>query len=678
MNPEAKTSLLPLDDHARPADPAKKRISQIPLVDGDTTIQHVVVRLLAKKDYNGFNRVLGQIQKRDTELQQANDELEARVAKRTRVLRDEIIERRRAESALKQQLARISLLNQITQTIAARQDTDNILYVVLRQLEEHLGLDLGVVMLFDARAQTLNVTALRVKNPALAARLDLQPGNSLALAQTGFQLCARGQTVYCDDTFKESAPLIAKLAVAGWRSAAAVPLMVEDKLFGVLLSARVKPEGFSSGDCEFLRMLSEHVALAAHQSQLHHDLEKAYHELRQSQASVLRQERLKALGLMASGIAHDVNNALSPIVGFAELIQKMEANLCDDSKRYLHYIRTAGGDIAHIVARLREFYCQREEGESLQDLNLNTLVAQVVDMMRPRWRDIPQSKGVTIEVNTELAPNLPWLPGIESEVREAFTNLLLNAVDAMPGGGKITLRTSVMRQEKNGSEPQSSQVLVEISDTGMGMSEETRKRCLEPFFSTKGRRGTGLGLAMVYGVMERHEASLEIQSEPGKGSTFRLIFPVRQRLCTGAEARETAAPVEPLRILCIDDEPLLRELIQELLKRDGHDVVVCNSGQSGLDEFRRARERGQPFDVVMTDLGMPHMDGRQVAKTIKTESPETGVIMLTGWGVLTNEPADAPLPVDGILSKPTQSRPLREMLRRFHPVPSGLVCQSRG
>ena len=616
---------------------------------------------------DGFNEMLGQIQQRDTELQQAHDKLEVRVAERTRDLSEEINERHRAELALKQQFTRISLLNQITQAISDRQDTDSILNVVLRQLEDHMGLDLGVVMLFDVQANTLNVAALRVKNSTLAAKFDLRPGSVLALSQTGFQPCEKGQTVYCADTVKESAHFMEKLAVTGWRSAVAVPLMVDEKLFGILLSARLKSEDFSSGDCEFLRMLSEHVALAAHQSRLHKDLEKAYNDLRQTQATVLQQERLKALGQMASGIAHDVNNALSPIVGFADLIQKRETNLREDSKRHLRYIRTAGEDIAHIVARLREFYRQRDEGESLQKLNLNVLVEQVVDMTRPRWRDIPQSNGITIEVQTALAPNLPRLIGIESEIREAFTNLVLNAVDAMSEGGKITLKTSVLVPEKNGSRQYPAQVAVDISDTGMGMNEETRKRCLEPFFSTKGKRGTGLGLAMVYGVMERHEGNIEIQSELGKGSTFRLVFPVRDQLRTNEEAEETAAPVESLRILCIDDEPLLRELIKELLEREGHEVEACDSGMSALDEFRISKERGRPFDVVITDLGMPYLDGRQVAKMLKRESPETPVIMLTGWGAFMNEQGDTPALVDGVLSKPPRSRQLREMLSRFQP-----------
>jgi len=612
-----------------------------------------------------FNEMLGQIQKRDSDLQQAHDKLELRVEERTRDLREEIAERERAESALKQQFIRMSLLNQITQAISDRQDTDSILHVVLRQLEDHMGLDLGIVTLLDPKLATLNVAALRVKNSLLAEQFDLHEGSVVPLAESGFELCEKGQTVYFADTVKGTAPFVEKLAGTGWRSATAVPLLVEEKLFGVLITARIKAEAFSSGDCEFLRMLSEHVALAAHQSRLHRELETAYNELRQSQAAVLQQERLKALGQMASGIAHDVNNALSPVVGFSDIILNGDYGLDIRGKKYLKYIRTAGEDIAHIVARLREFYRTRDTHESLQPLELNILVEQVVEMTRPRWRDIPQSNGITIEIGTELAPEIPEMAGIESEIREAFTNLVLNAVDAMPKGGKVTLRTCVLHQISGGKYPD--QIAVEVSDTGTGMDEETRKRCLEPFFSTKGKRGTGLGLAMVYGVIKRHEGEIDIQSEIGKGTTFRLTFPVRANLCKDLDV-ENSLPIQPLRILCIDDEPLLRELMKEILERDGHTVEVSDSGQSGLDEFRLARQRGRPFDLIITDLGMPYLDGRQVAKMVKQESPETPVVMLTGWGAFMKEDGNAPEQVDGILSKPPRTRELRAILSQFSPA----------
>jgi signal transduction histidine kinase/ActR/RegA family two-component response regulator len=517
-----------------------------------------------------------------------------------------------------------------------------------------------------------------VKNMMFANKLDLQKGSVLPLAETDFQLCEKGQTVYIADTLKWKSSFVERLAVTGWRSTVAVPLMVEEKLFGILIAARLKPDDFSSGDSEFLRLLSDHVALAAHQARLHTDLEKAYHELRRTQATVLQQERLKALGQMASGIAHDVNNALSPVIGFSDLILNGQNGLSQDVKKYLGHIRTAGEDIAHIVARLREFYRTREENEALQQLYLNKLVEQVVDMTRPRWRDIPQSNGLTIEVQTDLASDVPRLAGIESEVREAITNLVLNAVDAMPGGGRITIATKVIRHDgkQNGSK-HPVKVAVEVSDTGTGMTEETRRRCLEPFFSTKGKRGTGLGLAMVYGVMERHEGAIDIHSKLGKGTTFRLTFPVRAVSPVMDEEKDTPSGIKPMQILCIDDEALLRELLKEMLERDGHHVVLTDNGKTGLDKFRTACEGRRPFDLVITDLGMPHLDGRQVAKTIKDQSPQTPVVMLTGWGAFIKEDGSGPQEVDGILSKPPRSRELREMLRRFQPSRNGKHSSKR-
>ncbi len=618
---------------------------------------------------DGFNAMLGQIQARDAVLMDSNNELEKRVSERTHDLRAEIEERQRAEAALQQQFSRISLLNQITQAISERQDTQSILHVVLRKLEDHLLLDLGSVALFDEQSVTLNIAALRVKNSMLTSKLDLDQGSVLPLDDTGLQLCRQGQTVYLPETLKGEEMLLERFAGAGLRSVVAVPLLVENKLFGVLIAARLKPDGFSIADAEFLRTLSEHVALAAHQARLHSELEQAYNDLRQSQQTVMQQERLKALGQMASGIAHDVNNALSPVVGFADLLLRNEQGLSVSGKRNLQHIRTAGEDIAHIVSRLREFYRRRDDRESLAELNINHLAEQVVDMTRPRWRDIPQSNGITVEMQTEFAPNIGDLVGIESEVREAMTNLVLNAVDALPTGGKITLRTRLTKCDVHQTSAQYlTHVVVEVSDTGTGMSEETRKRCLEPFFSTKGKRGTGLGLAMVYGVMQRHEGSIEIESELGKGTTFRLVFPVRKEIATHTEIPGNKPSSNPLRILCVDDEPLLRELLKEMLEREGHTVEVCDSGQSALDAFRFAGQSKRPFDVVITDLGMPYMDGRQLTHILKHESPETPVIMLTGWGAFMKDEDSSPGKVDALLSKPPRSKEIRETLSRLVPA----------
>jgi len=609
---------------------------------------------------DNFNEMLAQIQQRDAILHKINDNLEKRVQERTRDLEEQIADRKRAEAALHEQFTRTKLLNQITHAISERQDLESVLYVVLRQLEDHLAVDLGLVCLFERAAETLNIAALRLKNPLLAGKLDLREGMVMSLDQTGLRVCKHGETVVMPDTYKSPALLSERFAAAGFRSAAGVPLLVDGKLFGTLVVSRLA-ETFTASETEFLHMLSEHVALAAHQAQLHAELEKAYNELRKTQQTVMQQERLRALGQMASGVAHDINNALSPIVGFADLLARGEVALSPNGKKYLNYIKTAGDDITHIVARLREFYRQRDSKEALQSLDLNALARQVIDMTRPRWRDIPQGRGVMIEMRTDFDANLASLVGIESEVREALTNLILNAVDASPTGGIITVRTRV------GSRPGSdvpTHILIEVGDTGIGMNEETRKRCLEPFFSTKGKRGTGLGLAMVYGVMERHGGQIEVESEVGQGTVIKLIFPIRRATGAGPVVDGKEQSTLPLNILCIDDEPLLRELLREILEREGHHVSVADGGQSGVDEFRAAASRSHPFDVVLTDLGMPYFDGRQVVKVIKKESPGTPVIMLTGWGAFMKEDGDMPEEVNGILTKPPRSNELREMLRR--------------
>jgi DNA-binding response OmpR family regulator len=169
---------------------------------------------------------------------------------------------------------------------------------------------------------------------------------------------------------------------------------------------------------------------------------------------------------------------------------------------------------------------------------------------------------------------------------------------------------------------------------------------------------------MVYGVMERHEGKIEIESEPGNGTTFRLVFPVRKAAADSSEETGAGEALRPLRLLCIDDEPLVRELLKELLTREGHTAEVCDNGKTGVEIFMLAKQRGTPFDAVITDLGMPYFDGRQVARVIKAESPETPVIMLTGWGAFMKEDRETPSQVDGILSKPPRSRELTETLKR--------------
>jgi signal transduction histidine kinase/CheY-like chemotaxis protein len=481
------------------------------------------------------------------------------------------------------------------------------------------------------------------------------------VAQNGLSRCVNGELTYEPDISLHEYPFFKRLAGGGLHSLVAAPLLVESKFFGVLIAARREPQSFSSGECEFLRQLSEHVALAAHQTQLYEALHQAYEDLRQTQQAVMQQERLRALGQMASGIAHDINNAISPVALYTESLLESEPGLSERARQYLDTIQHAIDDVAQTVSRMKEFYRQREPQLTLLPVQMNPLVQQVIDLSRARWSNMSQQRGIFIRVETELAPEPPPILGIESEIREALVNLVFNAVDAMPEGGTLTLRTKTSERA-----PAQRQLYVEVSDTGIGMDEDTRRRCLEPFFTTKGERGTGLGLAMVYGIAGRHNAEIEIDSEVGKGTTVRFIFPVP--VIPAIESVPTAVAFTVptrLRILVVDDDPLLVKSLRDTLETDGHLVVAVNGGREGIDAFRDAQQRQEPFAVVITDLGMPYVNGREVAAAIKGMSPSTPIILLTGWGQRLIAEGDIPPHVDRVLNKPPKLREIREALAQL-------------
>jgi signal transduction histidine kinase/ActR/RegA family two-component response regulator len=593
---------------------------------------------------DAFNQMLGGIEQRDN------------------ALRGEIAERQHAEKKVQAQLARLELLNQITRSIGDRLDLSGIFQTALKNLEEHLPVDFGMVCLYDASENILSVSSIGAQSRALAPGLEMQEQTLISIDQNGLSRCVNGQLVYEPDVEQVGFPFPQRLARGGLRALVLAPMLVESQVFGVVVAARKSAESFSSGECEFLRQLSEHIALAAHQSQLYTALQKAYDELRQSQQTVLQQERLRALGQMASGIAHDINNAISPVGIYAEALLEDEPNLSARARDYLTTIQRAIGDVAQTVSRMGEFYRQRREQLVLTPVQLNSLIPQVIDLTRARWNDMPQQRGIMINMKTDLAKDPPAIMGVESEIREALINLVFNAVDAMPEGGTLTLRTKIEERDTDGNGA-SKRVCIQVADTGFGMSEETRKRCLEPFFTTKGERGSGLGLAMVYGIAQRHSANLEIESAPGKGTTIGLSFPVPSGVLTEPGISSTSYVVPSrLRILVVDDDPLLIKSLRDCLEGDGHIVTTANGGQAGIDAFRSAREQGETFSVVITDLGMPYVDGRRVSRSIKEMSAATPIILLTGWGQRIVADRDIPSSVDRVLSKPPRLRDLREAL----------------
>ncbi|MCE9611857.1 MAG: response regulator [Chthoniobacter sp.] len=375
-------------------------------------------------------------------------------------------------------------------------------------------------------------------------------------------------------------------------------------------------------------------------------LSAALTELRAAQEEIVQRERMLALGRMANGIAHDFNNALAPILGFSELLLIKPETLADTkrARNYLEMIHSAAKSSARVVSRLREFYRFREPGEVLVPVALNEVVRHVLELTQPRWKDQALAEGVTIEIHTDLG-EVPEISANEAELREILVSLIFNAADAIRQRGTITIRTEV----RDGRF-----AVLTVTDDGVGMSEEIRAHCLEPFYSTKVDRGAGLGLGSVYGVVRRHQGQIEIRSALGAGTTVTVSFPLTESAATAPAAPAPDGHPEGLRILVVEDEDLVREVLEVYLTEDHHTVTTAVNGRDGLEKFRAGT-----FDLVMTDRSMPEMNGDALAAEIKKLNPRQPVLLLTGFGDLMNNAGERPPGIDLVVTKPFTLTTLR-------------------
>ena len=288
---------------------------------------------------------------------------------------------------------------------------------------------------------------------------------------------------------------------------------------------------------QYLEIQNQNRALENKVAQRTVELERALEDLQNSQRQIVQQERFRAFAEMAGGVCHDFNNALMAIIGFSELLLQ-DSKLAEDRKTLTHYLKTmntAGRDASQVVSRLRDFYRPRQESDVFAAVNINELLEQLVALTKPKWHDHALQTGRSIRLELDLQ-KVPLVHGNGAELRETLMNLIFNAVDAMPESGTITLRSAPLLEG----------VQIEVADTGMGMSEEVRQRCLEPFFSTKGEHGTGLGLSMAFGIIRRHEGALEIDTEPGLGTIIRVSLPCHRASTEDPEeVRPHPRPIPP-------------------------------------------------------------------------------------------------------------------------------------
>jgi GAF domain-containing protein/CheY-like chemotaxis protein len=441
-----------------------------------------------------------------------------------------------------------------------------------------------------------------------------------------------------------------------------VPLRAGETVLGVLALSRDEP-AFTDADERLLGGVGDLMALALRSARLYEDRTRAYRELTAAQDQLVRTEKLRALGEMASGVAHDFNNLLAAILGRAQLALRRVAD--PKIHQWLEIIERSALDGARTVRRLQEFTRIRRD-QPLIAVDLNRVVRDALEITRSRWREEPRSRGIAIEVHTPLA-SLPPVSGDPAELREALTNLILNAVDAMPHGGTLTLSTAAADDT----------VELTVGDTGVGIPAAVRDRIFDPFFTTKGSRGTGLGLSMTYGILTRHGARIVLESEEGHGSTFRLTFPrAAEAMLAPAAAPEPPSPVAALRCLVVDDEPSVGAVLGDILTSSGHSVTVVTSGAEAIERFRQ-----EPYELVFTDLAMPIVSGWQVARAVKALAPDVPVYLVTGFGVELSDEQRQANAVDAVIVKPLKMQDVLEAAaqagrRRAHAGTAGSLPRS--
>ncbi|MBD3170651.1 MAG: response regulator [candidate division Zixibacteria bacterium] len=455
---------------------------------------------------------------------------------------------------------------------------------------------------------------------------------------------AKGKIVNREDEDSEEFKIPGITSYAS--SIISVPLIWSDEVLGAITLRKWKVGQFSKGDLDILTIFARQAADAIENARLFESLEKAYNELSAAQEQLIMSEKLRALGEMAGGVAHDFNNVLGIILGRAQLLQQLTKD--EKVSNGLKAIENAAVEGSETVRRIQEFTRVSSQG-SEAELNVNNIVQEAIEITKPKWKDEAQRKGIFIEVKADLSSEKPVL-GSLPDLREVISNLILNSIDALPNGGRIELYT---RDTEENLE-------IICRDNGVGMDEDTSKKVFFPFFTTKSSQGTGLGLAVAYGIITRHKGEITVSSELNKGSMFTIKLPYR--VFTAKTEEETPA-IEPVdrkaKILVIDDDENIVSILNEMLTYTGHTVTTAYGGQEGIDKFHK-----EPFDMVFTDLGMPEVTGWDVAQEVKSVDENMPVVLISGWGAQLEDDVLENSSIDFVVAKPFHLDKIVDLINR--------------
>lgn len=539
------------------------------------------------------------------------------------------LENAQLHGELRARQARLEALLEVNRQLSRIQPVETVLRSIAEECGRLLGADSVGFRLREGEDLVVSGTwgdALEVM-PTL--RLKIGESLSGMVAETGEPILVRDPA-----NDPRLIPLQREaMARRGVRGAIFLPVRASEQVLGILCAHTLMPQGFTAEDVAVATTFASQAAIALENSRLYGELRTALETLEKSQRQLVQVERLRALGEMAGGVAHDFNNTLAAILGRTQLLFAQTENA--ELQRHLRVIEKVAVDGARTVRRIQEF-TRTTRARPFQSLDLHQIMDEVVEITRARWKDEAQAKGISYDVTVKTASPAPVV-GDPSELREALTNLVFNALDAMPQGGRITLHTGIDGER----------VYCAVRDTGIGMTEEVRQRLFEPFFTTKGEKGTGLGLSVVYGIIIRHGGEIDVQSELGQGSIFTIWLPLSRQVSQTLQAVGSPPPPRKAKILVSEDEDEVRQVLHDLLSDEGHTAVMCGDGKAALVHLEE-----EAFDLVFTDLAMPGVTGWDVAKLAKHRHPDTPVVMITGWGDRITPDEARQKGVDFLVTKP--------------------------
>jgi GAF domain-containing protein/CheY-like chemotaxis protein len=531
---------------------------------------------------------------------------------------------------------RLELVDQINRAISSTLDLKGIFHIVSRELSQLVEYDRISLCFWHPHLRLFKMETSFCSTENLTSRIS----SSIPADETNmYEVIGTRKPFYREKLALDCNPIPEErlLYTEGVRSYVLIPIRDNENVTAVLSLESSKERSFREEQIQLLNSISDHLSVALQNAKLFSDLEEAYQNLKSTQSHMIQIERFRALGEMASGVVHDFNNILASILGRVQLLllklKKGEKTVSTETEASLQVIEKSVMDGAKILSRIREFVKESSD-KTHSPVNLNTLIQDSLEMTGAYWKDEALLAGIHIEIKKELN-STGMVRGDATELREVLTNLLLNAGDAMPQGGVLTLITNEDKEH----------IYLTVKDTGGGMTEEVKNKIFVPFYTTKGERGTGLGLSLAYGIITNHQGEITVESQPGKGSVFTVKLP----RCDRVEDKETNSSPErgDAHILVIEDERNIREVLEEILSSAGYMVSQAENGEEGIHLFNTRK-----IDLVITDLGMPGMSGWEVADKIKELNPKTPVILSTGWGVKIDRSAKSRDNVDLLINKP--------------------------